>query len=83
MIKRKELNELLAKRGDITAKFALRIYQLRTDANMTQLCMASKFGIDRSFISDVERGLKSISLPMMEIIALGFKITLSDLLEGM
>ena len=50
---------------------------------MTQLQMATDFGIDRSYISDVERGRKAISLPMLEVIALGFEISLSDLLKGL
>jgi transcriptional regulator with XRE-family HTH domain len=60
----------------------LRLRALRQERNMTQLRMATEFGIDRSFISDVERGKKSISLPMLEVIALGMKITLSELLDG-
>ena len=48
---------------------------------MTQLRMATDFGIDRTFISDVERGRKSISLSMLEILALGLKVSLSDLLK--
>ena len=43
--------------------------------------MAVEFGIDRTFISDVERGRRSISLPTLEILALGLKMTLSDLLK--
>jgi hypothetical protein len=31
----------------------------------------------------VERGKKSISLHMLEVIALGMKVSLSDLLSGM
>ncbi len=48
---------------------------------MTQLRMAVEFGIDRTYISDVERGRKSISLPMLEVIALGFQLSLSELLR--
>ena len=44
--------------------------------------MAVDFGIDRTFISDVERGRKGISLPMLEVIAIGMKMSLSDLLRG-
>jgi len=44
--------------------------------------MATDFGIDRTFISDVERGRKSISLPTLEIIALGLKMSLSELLDN-
>ena len=43
--------------------------------------MANRFGIDRTFISDVERGRKSISLPTLNVIAMGMKVTLSDLMK--
>lgn len=49
---------------------------------MTQLQVADHFGIDRSYISEVERGRKGISLPLLEVLALGFKVSLSDLLQG-
>jgi DNA-binding XRE family transcriptional regulator len=61
---------------DVSSRFGARL------RNMTQLRMATDFGIDRSFISDVERGRKSISLPMLEVIALGMNMTLSDLLQN-
>ncbi len=47
---------------------------------MTHIEMSIEFGIDRSFISDVERGKKAISLPLLEVIAIGFGLTMSDLL---
>ncbi len=68
---------------DIGSRFGHRLRQLRRDNNLTQLRMAKLFGIDRSFISDVERGRKSISLPMLEVIALGMKVSLSDLLKDL
>jgi transcriptional regulator with XRE-family HTH domain len=68
---------------DISSRFGRRLRELRHMHNMTQLRMAVDFGIDRSFISDVERGRKSISLHMLEVIALGMKVSLSDLLAGM
>ena len=64
---------------DVGSRFGLRLRQLRRDRNLTQLRMATDFGIDRSFISDVERGRKSVSLPMLEVIALGFELSLSEL----
>ena len=66
---------------DVSSRFGVRLRQLRRERNMTQLRMAVDFGIDRTFISDVERGRKSISLPMLEILALGLKMSLSDLLK--
>ena len=68
-------------RRDVSSRFGARLRELRRERNLTQLRMANEFGIDRSFISDVERGRKSISLPMLEIIALGMKLSLSELLQ--
>lgn len=66
---------------DVSSRFGARLRQLRRERNMTQLRMAVDFGIDRTFISDVERGRKSISLPMLEVLALGFQLSLSELLR--
>ena len=66
---------------DVSSRFGVRLRQLRRDRQMTQLRMAVEFGIDRTFISDVERGRKSISLPMLEVLALGFQLSLSELLR--
>ena len=68
---------------DVSSRFGVRLRQLRRERNLTQLKMATSFGIDRTFISDVERGRQSISLPMLEILALGLKISLSALLRDL
>ena len=67
----------------VSSRFGVRLRELRRERNLTQLRMAVDFGIDRTFISDVERGRKSISLPTLEVIALGMKLSLSDLLKGL
>ena len=66
---------------DVSSRFGVRLRELRRDRNLTQLRLAVEFGIDRTFISDVERGRKSISLPMLEVLALGFNLSLSELLR--
>ena len=68
---------------DISARFGMRLRELRKERCLTQLRMATDFGIDRSFISDVERGQKSISLPMLEIIAIGLDLSMSELLKNL
>jgi len=65
----------------ITDRFGIRLRTLRKARGMTQLEMSIEFGVDRSFISDVERGKKAISLPLLEVIAIGFGISMSDLLS--
>ncbi len=68
---------------DIASRFGRRVRQLRHARAMTQMEVAVHFGIDRTFISDVERGRKSVCLPTMEVFALGFGVSLSDLLRNL
>lgn len=67
---------------DIASRFGRRVRELRHARGMTQVEVAVGFGIDRTFISDVERGRKAVCLPTMEVFALGFGVSLSDLLRG-
>jgi DNA-binding XRE family transcriptional regulator len=68
---------------DVGSRFGARLRDLRRSHKLTQLDMAVSFGIDRSYISDVECGKKGISLATLEVIALGFSMKLSDLLEDL
>jgi ribosome-binding protein aMBF1 (putative translation factor) len=65
----------------IKDRFGTRLRQLRTSRRLSQTDMAVAFGIDRSFISDVERGRKAIGLPILEVIAIGFDVTIAELLK--
>jgi DNA-binding XRE family transcriptional regulator len=64
---------------DVSSRFGTRLRSLRHARNMTQQQMSDYLGIDRTFISDVECGRKAISLPFLEVMALGFGLSLSDL----
>jgi transcriptional regulator with XRE-family HTH domain len=59
-----------------------RIRTLRKRHGWTQVEMAEKLGLDRSFLADVERGKRNISVRNLYIVARGFKKTLSQLLSG-
>ncbi len=67
----------------VTGRFGKRLRELRQARALTQTTMADRFGIDRTFISDVERGKKAPSLPTIEVLALGLKISISDLLADL
>jgi transcriptional regulator with XRE-family HTH domain len=66
---------------DLLIRLGERIRKLRKRRGWTQVIMAEKIGLDRSFIADVERGKRNISILNLEIVAKGFKITLSQLLS--
>jgi transcriptional regulator with XRE-family HTH domain len=45
---------------NITVRFGLRLKTLRKKRGWTQVEMAERLGIDRSYISDMERGKKNV-----------------------
>jgi len=66
---------------NITVRFGLRLRKLRKEKGWTQVQMADALGIDRSYLSDMERGKKNVCLPTLEVIALGFGISMSRLIS--
>jgi transcriptional regulator with XRE-family HTH domain len=66
---------------DLLVRLGDRIRKLRKRRGWTQVVMAEKIGIDRSFIADVERGKRNISILNLDLIAKGFKLSLSRLLS--
>jgi transcriptional regulator with XRE-family HTH domain len=66
---------------DICEKFGDRLRKLRESRGWTQTDMAVHLGMDRSFISDLERGKREPCLRSLEIIADGFQTSLPKLLS--
>jgi transcriptional regulator with XRE-family HTH domain len=56
-----------------------RIRKLRKQHGWTQAEMSEKVGIDRSFLADVERGKRNISILNLYHISKGLRVTLSQL----
>ena len=67
----------------IGERFGQRLRDLRKSRGMTQLYMAESFGIDRSYISEIECGKQGVSLATLEVFALGFRIDLAALLSNL
>jgi len=68
--------------SSIAIRLGKRIRQLRLKRGLSQVEMAHCFGIDRGHISDLERGKKSVCLPMLEVLSKGFGISVSELMRG-
>jgi transcriptional regulator with XRE-family HTH domain len=62
---------------DLLVGLGDRIRKLCKRRGWTQVVMAEKIGMDRSFIADVERGKRNISMLNLDLIAKGFKLSLS------
>jgi transcriptional regulator with XRE-family HTH domain len=68
--------------SSIAVRFGERIRKLRERRGWSQVEMAHLFGIDRSHISDLEHGKKSVCLPMLEVLSKGFGISVAKLMRG-
>lgn len=64
---------------NITAQFGQRVRKLRLEAGLSQEAFADKCGLDRTYISGIERGVRNPTLEVIAVIAEGFDIKLQDL----
>ena len=64
---------------DLLVTLGDRIRKLRKKHGWTQVEFAERVGIDRSFLADVERGKRNVSILNLELIAKGLRVTLSQL----
>jgi transcriptional regulator with XRE-family HTH domain len=63
---------------EIKAKIGLALRDIRETKNITQSVLATKSGIDRTFISHVENGSRNISIETLEKMLIGLGITFKD-----
>jgi transcriptional regulator with XRE-family HTH domain len=68
---------------DVCIRIGRKIRKLRRQRGWTQDYMAIHTGIGRTFISNLERGQKEPCLRSLEILALGFEMSLSQFLRGL
>jgi transcriptional regulator with XRE-family HTH domain len=66
----------------IAFKFGQRLRALRLKRGLSQVEMAHRFGIDRGHLSEMETGKKNVCLPMLEVLARGFQVSVSELMKG-
>jgi transcriptional regulator with XRE-family HTH domain len=68
---------------DIVESFGQRVRQLRQDKGLSQEAFGGACGLDRTYISGIERGKRNVSLRNIEVIARALGISLSQLMEGL
>jgi len=67
---------------DVLARFGRRVRDLRKARGLSQEDFAAECGLDRTYISGIERGRRNVSLRNLEVIAKAFGISLADLFRG-
>lgn len=66
---------------NVTAYLGQLIEQRRKDLKMSQEFLASEAGISRSYLSDIERGLRNISVITLIRLAEALETSAADLLR--
>ena len=69
------------RRGQLTQRFGAVMREQRTAAGYSQEKLAHEAGVDRSFVSEIERGVKSPTLETLALLAAALNVTPSELLR--
>ena len=72
----------MGKQIDILRKFGLRVRELRTQAGLSQEAFADRCGLDRTYISGIERGRRNVALRNLEVLAKTLGVTIAEMLKG-
>ncbi len=67
---------------DILQRFGHRVREKRTASGLSQEVFADKCGLDRTYISGIERGKRNVALRNIEAIAKALEVSLSELMLG-
>jgi transcriptional regulator with XRE-family HTH domain len=73
----------MAQRTDIRVRFGRLVRSLRHAAELSQEAFADKCGLDRTYISGIERGKRNVSLRNIEVIADALGMTISEMFQDL
>ncbi|QEL16857.1 helix-turn-helix domain-containing protein [Limnoglobus roseus] len=66
-------------RADVRERFGLAVKVRREALGLTQEDLAAAAGIHRTYLSDVERGTRNLSLINVERLAAALQVTMAEL----
>ena len=69
--------------ADIAARFGGQVRHRRLAMGLSQEGFAVKCGLDRTYISGIERGKRNVSLRNIEVIARALGTSISELTKGL
>jgi transcriptional regulator with XRE-family HTH domain len=73
----------VGKKADILSRFGERVRKLRQASGLSQESFADKCGLDRTYISGIERGRRNVALRNIDSIAAALGVSISKLTEGL
>ena len=72
---------VVAEKTELLVHFGARVRALRQDRGLSQEAFAALCGLDRTYISGIERGVRNVSLMNINSLANGLGVSLSELLS--
>jgi transcriptional regulator with XRE-family HTH domain len=69
--------------SDIRERFGFAVKDRREALDWTQEEFAERAGIHRTYLSDIERGTRNVSLINIERVALALSLKFSELFQGL
>ena len=73
----------MEQKQEVLVQFGVRVRALRNSKGLSQEAFAALCGLDRTYISGIERGVRNVSLANIKILAEALGITLSELMQGL
>ncbi len=73
----------MATETSITKKFGRRIRTLRKERGLSQEDLAERSGLDRTYISGIERGVRNVALRNIEALSQALDVALAELFRGL
>ena len=73
----------MSRSTSILVRFGQRLRTKRTELKLSQEAFAQKCGLDRTYISGIERGQRNVSLVNIYAIAKALGTSVSDLTAGL
>ncbi|MBZ5489658.1 MAG: helix-turn-helix domain-containing protein [Acidobacteriia bacterium] len=67
---------------DIVERFAERLKAVRNAKKITQVTLAEKAGIETTYLSDLENAKKEPCLRVIDMLATGLGVSMSELLKN-
>lgn len=65
----------------VLVQFGAQVRALRQSKNLSQEAFAARCGLDRTYISGIERGVRNVSLLNIKVLAEALGISISELTQ--
>lgn len=78
-----ESENVAVSRDGITVRLGRRVRARREALGLSQEAFAAKCGLDRTYVSGIERGKRNVSVRNLEIVARALGVSLSQLFRNL